>query len=89
MALNEAIQEIDRAINNTLTDIFNPNRNGNPTNPFRLSRFPDAVARRTARPAELFERTLLHIRRMIDSGANTVPTEDFRYNEILTNHQVF
>ncbi|OXU25353.1 hypothetical protein TSAR_010634 [Trichomalopsis sarcophagae] len=86
-AFNEATQEIDRAINNTLEMLFNPNSRSR-GNPFQLSRFPDAVGRRAARPAELFERTLLHIRKMVDVGAFANATDDFRYEEILTPEQL-
>lgn len=87
-AFTQAQREIDRAINNTLRELFEPGRGGGSGNPFRLSRFPDAVARRAARPAELFERTLLHIRKMVDIGAYANVTDDFRYEEILTREQV-
>ena len=83
----EAQVEIDRAINNTLRELFGPD-SSTIHNPFQLSRFPDIVARKAARPAELFERTLTHIRRMIDSGAYANATDDFRYEELLTSEQV-
>jgi peroxidase len=84
-AFNEARREIDQAINNTLRALLEP---GTRPDPFRLSRFPDAVARRTARPAELFERALLHIRRLVESGRYANATEDFRYEESLSIEQV-
>ncbi|XP_011499674.1 PREDICTED: peroxidasin [Ceratosolen solmsi marchali] len=84
-AFSEARLEIDRAINNTLEELLEP---GARLNPFRLSRFPDAVARRVARPAELFERALVHVRRLVDSGRYANITEDFHYEEILSAEQV-
>ncbi|XP_014210778.1 peroxidasin homolog [Copidosoma floridanum] len=85
-AFEEATREIDRAINNTLEQLFNPASRS--SNPFHLSRFPDAVARRAARPAELFERTLLHVRRMVESGTFANATDDFTYEELLTHEQL-
>ncbi|KAK1124010.1 hypothetical protein K0M31_007038 [Melipona bicolor] len=84
-AFKDATKEIDRAINNTLTDLFSGNRR---TNPFRLARFPDAVGRTVARPAEIFERTLVNIRRMVNSGLSANTSTEFRYEEILTAEQV-
>lgn len=86
-AFKEARRDIDRAINNTLRELFNPERAGH-GNPFHLSRFPNEVARRAARPAEIFERTLLHLRGMVESGAYANITDDFNYEEILTPDQV-
>ena len=84
-AFKDATKEIDRAINNTLTDLLSGNRR---TNPFRLARFPDAIGRTVARPAEIFERTLVNIRRMVNSGLSANTSAEFRYEEILTAEQV-
>ena len=84
-AFKDATEEIDRAINNTLTDLLSGNRR---TNPFRFARFPDAVGRAVARPAEIFERTLVNIRRMVNSGLSANTSAEFRYEEILTAEQV-
>ncbi|KAG6797659.1 peroxidasin [Apis mellifera caucasica] len=86
-AFKDATEEIDRAINNTLMDLFNGDR-AQHVNPFRLARFPDAVGRAAARPAEIFERTLVNIRRMVNSGLSANTTTEFRYEEILTAEQV-
>ncbi|KAJ8687556.1 hypothetical protein QAD02_023350 [Eretmocerus hayati] len=86
-AFKEASQEIDRAINNTLATLFGTG-DGTRRDPFRLSRFPDALGRRAARPAELFERALTHVRRMIASGIYANTTEEFQYEEILSSEQV-
>lgn len=87
-AFKDAKQEIDRAINNTLTNLFSGNAAGPRANPFRLARFPDAVGRAAARPAEIFERTLVNIRRMINAGVATNTTNEYRYEEFLTPEQV-
>lgn len=86
-AFKDAKEEIDRAINNTLTNLFSGDRSQR-VNPFRLARFPDAVGRAAARPAEIFERTLVNIRRMVNAGIATNNTSEFRYEEILTPDQV-
>lgn len=85
-AYNYATQEIDRAINKTLSSLFDTG--GQRVDPFRLGRFPDAVGRAAARPAEVFERTLVNIRRLVNSGAAANVTGEFRYEEILTAEQV-
>ncbi|CAB0039484.1 unnamed protein product [Trichogramma brassicae] len=90
-AFVEAQHEIDRAVNNTLRELFEPtssSASSGRSNPFRLSRFPDVVARKAARPAELFERALTHIRRMVDSGARANATDDFHHQELLSPRQL-
>ncbi|XP_011163912.2 peroxidasin isoform X1 [Solenopsis invicta] len=88
-AFQSATEEIDRAINKTLSSLFNPDGSSkHQVNPFRLARFPDAIGRAAARPAELFERTLVNIRRMVDAGGKANVTADFRYEDILTTDQV-
>lgn len=86
-AFKDATEEIDRAINNTLTNLFGGN-NSTRANPFRIARFPDAIGRAAARPAEIFERTLANIRRMVNSGLNANTSKEFQYEEILTAEQV-
>lgn len=86
-AFKDATEEIDRAINNTLIDLFSGDRSSR-ASPFRLARFPDAVGRAAARPAEIFDRTLVNIRRMVNSGLHANTSSEFRYEEILTAEQV-
>lgn len=86
-ALEEATEEIDRAINHTLDSLFRAGASSR-VDPFRLSRFPDAIGRANARPAEIFERTLQKIRQMVRTGRVVNTTEEFLYNEILTREQV-
>lgn len=85
-AFKDATEEIDRAINNTLISLFAGDSSR--VNPFRLARFPDAVGRAAARPAEVFERTLVNIRRMINAGISANTTNEFRYEQVLTAEQV-
>jgi len=87
-AFQEATEEIDRAINKTLSSLFNTDGSSRHVNPYRLGRFPDAIGRAAAKPAELFERTLINIRRMINAGIKANVTDEFRYEEILTSEQV-
>ncbi|XP_029163989.1 peroxidasin homolog [Nylanderia fulva] len=87
-AFQSATEEIDRAINKTLTSLFNPDNSSRHVNPYRLARFPNAISRAAARPAELFERTLVNIRRMVNAGAKANVTTEFRYEEFLTHEQV-
>ncbi|EZA59624.1 hypothetical protein DMN91_005421 [Ooceraea biroi] len=86
-AFQEATEEIDRAINKTLSSLFSTDSSRR-VNPYRLGRFPDAIGRAAARPAELFERTLINIRRMVNAGVKANVTDEFRYEEILTHEQV-
>ena len=87
-AFQSATEEIDRAINKTLSSLFNSDGSSKHVDPFRLIRFPNAIDRAAARPAELFERTLINIRRMVDTGSKANVTGEFRYEEILTAEQV-
>lgn len=87
-AFNDATEEIDRAINKTLRNLFNNDGTARRPDPFRITRFPNAIGRAAARPAELFERTLVNIRRMVNAGTTANVTDEFRYEEILTDEQV-
>lgn len=52
---------------------------------FRIFRFPDAPTRQIARAAEIYERTLVNIRKHIEAGANlTVNTSDWSHKELLS-----
>ena len=89
-AFHDAESTIDRAINQTLASLFGIN--GEPpssrSDPFKLARFPNAAARAAARPAEIFERTLVNIRRYVNQGAVANVTGAFDYKELLTAEQV-
>lgn len=87
-AFKDASEEIDRAINKTLKNLFNSDGTSRRIDPFRITRFPNAIGRAAAKPAELFERTLFNIRRMVNSGAAANVTNEFHYEEILTSEQV-
>ncbi|XP_014486409.1 PREDICTED: peroxidasin homolog [Dinoponera quadriceps] len=88
-AFQDATEEIDRAINKTLSALFSKDRSGNArVDPFRAGRFPNAISRAAARPAEIFERTLVNIRRLVNAGAVANVTGEFNYEEILSSEQV-
>lgn len=88
-AFQEARDEIDRAINNTLQSLFGGSKNSNHYKDlFRMSRFPPAEGRAAARPAELFERTLQNVRRLVKDGAAANVTDQFSYEEFLSPEQV-
>lgn len=87
-AFQEARSEIDRAINNTLQSLFGGQNAQHHKDLFRMSRFPSAEGRAAARPAELFERTLQNIRRLVRSGTFANVTDQFIYDEILTREQI-
>lgn len=86
IAFVEASQEVDKAINKTLQDIF-ANKNHNVGDLFRIIRYPNAPARELARAAEVYERTLINIRKHVQKGMKMNNTVDFNYKEILsTDH---
>lgn len=89
-AFHDAEETVDRAINQTLASLFGVD--GAPpltrSDPFKLARFPNAAARAAARPAEIFERTLLNIRRYVDQGSVANVSGAFNYRDVLTAEQV-
>ncbi|XP_076271608.1 peroxidasin isoform X2 [Rhynchophorus ferrugineus] len=84
IAFTEASSEIDKAINNTIKNFLN-NKNPSSSELFRIIRYPNAPARELARAAEVYERTLVNIRKHIQKGhVNMNQTKDFNYREILS-----
>ncbi|PSN40372.1 Peroxidasin, partial [Blattella germanica] len=87
IAFQEASAAVDKAVNDTLTKLFTRERgakNGNPGDLFRLLRFPNAAARDVARAADVYERTLINIRKHVEAGMNINLTTDFSYKELLS-----
>ncbi|XP_055686975.1 peroxidasin isoform X2 [Lutzomyia longipalpis] len=87
MAFAEASKEIDAAINQTVASLFTPTapNTHDYAEKFRIFRFPNEPARELARAAEVYERTLVNIRRHIDSGHTMMANKtDFNYTEILS-----
>lgn len=90
-AFNDATKSIDKAINQTLESLFGINDDKSKklhTDPFRLARYPNEIARAAARPAEIFERTLVNIRRYIDQGVTANTSGPFNYSDILSIEQI-
>ncbi|XP_060535889.1 peroxidasin isoform X2 [Cylas formicarius] len=84
IAFTEASKEIDQAINNTI-DRFLHSKNPSAAELFRIIRYPDAPARELARAAEVYERTLVNIRRHIEKETVSMNnTSSFSYREILS-----
>ncbi|XP_069701170.1 peroxidasin [Periplaneta americana] len=86
-AFQEASTAVDRAVNDTLSKLFARDRgakNNAPNDLFRLLRFPNAAARSVARAADIYERTLLNIRKHVEAGMNINLTTDFSYKDLLS-----
>ncbi|XP_063930997.1 peroxidasin isoform X2 [Zophobas morio] len=84
VAFIEASQEVDKAINKTIDNLFKNKGPHSSAELFRLIRFPDAPARELARAAEVYERTLVNIRKHVEKGMIMNSTSDFNYREILS-----
>ncbi|CAH2000403.1 unnamed protein product [Acanthoscelides obtectus] len=85
IAFAEASEEVDRAINKTIDNIIHNEGTHNPAELFRIIRYPDAPARELARAAEVYERTLVNIRKQVEKGRMMVnSTKDFDYKEVLS-----
>lgn len=84
VAFAEASREVDKAINNTVDSLFSNGSQHNPSDLFRLIRFPDAPTRELARAAEVYERTLINIRKHVEKGMTINHTSDYNYKELLS-----
>lgn len=89
IAFSEASHEVDAAINQTVASLFNQNNNTTPKDHgdlFRIVRFPTGPARELARASEIYERTLVNIRKHINAGMNltTNATTGFSYDDLLS-----
>ncbi|GLH03915.1 Peroxidasin, partial [Gryllus bimaculatus] len=90
-AFQEASRAIDRAVNDTLTRLFSQDRAAKPASPnelFRLLRFPNQEARDLARAADIYERTLVNIRKHVEAGMKLNLTTDFSYKDLLSTTQL-
>ena len=88
IAFLEATQEIDKAINRTIENIFMHKGPQSSREIFRLIRYPNAPARELARAAEVYERTLINIRKHVEHGMATNETSDFNYRDILSQQHL-
>ncbi|KAL1130925.1 hypothetical protein AAG570_012166 [Ranatra chinensis] len=87
-AVEEAQLAVDRAVNSTLHNLFSKKKHHSPHSLMRLLRYPDAETRALVRPADVYENTLVNIRRHIASGLHINETEDFDYEDVLTPEQL-
>ncbi|XP_052121607.1 peroxidasin [Frankliniella occidentalis] len=85
-AFGEASLAVDRAVNATLRAFQQAERNH--ATLYRAIRFPDASARDVARAADVFEKTLINIRRHVEAGSKMNVTQDFNYTELLSPKQL-
>ncbi|KAK3918578.1 Peroxidasin, partial [Frankliniella fusca] len=85
-AFGEASLAVDRAVNATLRAFQQAERNH--ATLYRSIRFPDASARDLARAADVFEKTLINIRRHVEAGMKMNVTQDFNYTELLSPQQL-
>ncbi|XP_054274117.1 peroxidasin-like isoform X2 [Macrosteles quadrilineatus] len=89
LAFQEAAAAVDRAINATIASLFaHNNTQRTPSVLMQLMRFPDNHSRNIIRAAEVYERTLVNIRRHIQSGLKVNLTQDFSYADILSPQQL-
>lgn len=86
IAFAEASYEVDSAINKTVEALFG-NRDQRPHmgDLYRIVRFPSAPERELARAAEVYERTLVNIRKHVNAGKNVSIISDYNYNELLSS----
>lgn len=85
IAFAEASHEVDGAINRTINKLFNHHDGPRSSAEiFRIIRYPNAPARELARAAEVYERTLVNIRKHVQKGMAANFTTDFNYREILS-----
>lgn len=88
IAFADAARDIDNAINQTVSYLFsppNPNRPKHHGDLFKAVRYPKGDTRELARAAEVYERTLVNIRKHIEGGAKLYANvTDFNYNELLS-----
>lgn len=87
IAFSEASNEVDAAINQTVASLFSSNDNAskNHGDLFRIVRFPTGPARELARASEVYERTLVNIRKHINIGKNlTTTAANFTYDDLLS-----
>lgn len=88
IAFSEATEEIERAINNTVKNLFETKGPYNSAELFRLFRFPDAPTRELAKAAEIYERTLANVKKHIDAGMVTNATKEYHYKDILSKEHL-
>lgn len=87
IAFAEASKEVDSAINKTVNSLFGEHSKPSSSDLFRIIRFPNAPTRELARAAEVYERTLINIRKHVNAGrkmSSTANITNFDYKELLS-----
>ncbi|XP_022903530.2 peroxidasin [Onthophagus taurus] len=88
VAFLEAKSEVDGAINRTINNLFHSHKAHGSADLFRLIRYPNAPARELARAAEVYERTLVNIRKHIEQGMVMNNTKEFNYRDVLSTEHL-
>ncbi|XP_055915269.1 peroxidasin [Eupeodes corollae] len=92
VAFAEAAREIDLSINNTIESLFTDRKPSNPLHHgdlLRLFRFPRGEARQLARAAEIYERTLVNIRKHVQQGHNlSIASSQYEFKDLLSREHL-
>lgn len=86
-AFDEARQEVDKALNHTLFELFGNSHKRTPGELLQAFRFPTNEARESARAAEIYERTLEIVWQHVENGAQFNISE-FNYKDILSTQKL-
>lgn len=87
-ALEDAKKTVDKAVNSTIEAFFSKKVPQSPSFLMRVLRYPDEKARSVVRAADIYENTLINIRKHIASGIHFNNTEDFHYEDVLSSDQL-
>ncbi|XP_037881152.1 peroxidasin isoform X2 [Glossina fuscipes] len=98
IAFAEAAKEIDMAINNTIDMLFSKRNRTRPDGQqatpnygdlLRVFRFPNGEARQLARAAEIYERTLVNIRKHVLKGDNlSIESDRYEFRDLLSREHL-
>lgn len=89
VAFSDAAREVDTAINQTLAYLFDPNSKRHHGDLFKIARYPRGSARELARASEIFERTLVNLRKRVDAGASLkIEADEFNYKDIFSSEHL-
>ncbi|KAI5730643.1 hypothetical protein M8J76_015993 [Diaphorina citri] len=90
MAVKLASREVDAAVNATINSLFgyHSNEQQDHGSLMKLLRFPDESARTVVRAADVYERTLSHIKKHIQAGVRMNLSEGFSYHDVLSPRQI-
>lgn len=90
-AYEEALHSVNKAINDTINSLMQTKRGHSRPSPgdlLRLFRYPGPVERDLARAAEVYERTLINVRRHVAAGLKLDNPEEFSYEDLLSPSQL-